>query len=121
VNFADTFAEVQRLSGLIDEGLAALRTQAHAVAEAEHTYRHSKARAWLEAPRVVAGQKITAGEREAWVDAATADQRRDRDMADGLRAAALEAVRSRRTQLSAIQSLLAADRAEAEFSRTGPR
>jgi hypothetical protein len=113
--------EMMRLSRLIGEGVNEMRRQASLYAEAEHDYRLAKSKAWMEAPREVDGFKITAGEREAWVDAKTADERKVRDIADGLRQTALEAVRSRRTQLSALQSYLAAERAEAEFARTGPR
>lgn len=104
--------EMARLSKLLDEGLRTLREQAAEFAECEEVYRHRKARAWFEAP---AG---TVPEREAWVNGETAAARKSRDLADGLRQAALEAVRSRRAQISALQSLLAADRAEAEFART---
>ena len=114
--------EMMRLSRLIGEGINEMRNQAQAYAQAEHDYRLAKSKAWMEAPRQADdGSKITAGEREAWVDAKTADERQRRDIADGLRQTALEAVRSRRTQLSALQSYLAAERAEAEFARTGPR
>lgn len=113
--------EMMRLSGLIAEGIAEMRNQAQAYAQAEHDYRLAKSKAWMEAPRETDGFKVTAGEREARVDAKTADERQRRDIADGLRQTALEAVRSRRTQLSALQSYLAAERAEAEFVRTGPR
>lgn len=113
--------EMMRLSRLIGEGINEMRNQAQAYAEAEHAYRLAKSKAWMEAPRELDGLKVTAGEREAWVDAKTADERKVRDIADGLRQTALEAVRSRRTQLSALQSYLAAERAEAEFARTGPR
>jgi len=41
-------------------------------------------------------------------------------LAAALEKSALEAVRSRRQQLSALQSLLAASREEAAFVRTGP-
>jgi len=41
-------------------------------------------------------------------------------VAEALERSALEALRSRRQQLSAIQSLLSAQKAEAEFVRTGP-
>lgn len=106
--------EMSRLSRLLDGGLAMLREQAVVLADAEANYRKAKAKAWLEAPDGTAAAKA------AHVDAVTADLRRERDIADGMRLAALEAVRSRRTQVSALQSLLAAHRAEAEFARTGP-
>ena len=106
--------EMRKLSHLLDGGLAMLREQAVVLADAEATYRQAKARAWVEAPDGTAAAKA------AYVDGITADLRRARDIADGVRLAALEAVRSRRTQVSALQSLLAAHRAEAEFARTGP-
>lgn len=105
-------AEMKRLSRLIDQGLAALRDQSHELADAENEYRKHVAMAWLQAP------EGTVPQREAWVQGQTADLRHRRDLADGLRTAALEAIRSRRTQLSALQSLLAAHREEAGFDRT---
>jgi hypothetical protein len=106
--------EVQRLSALIDEGIKALTAFAREVADCEHDYRKAKAIAWQTAP------PGTVPMREAWVDSEIAEQRRSLDLAEGSRSAALEAVRSRRQQLSAVQSLLAAHKAEAEFVRTGP-
>lgn len=105
--------EMARLSRLIDQGLQALRDQAAELAEAENEYRLAKATAWISAP---AG---TVPEREAWVNGQTAGMRRRRDLAEGLRQAALEAVRSRRTQVSALQTLLNAHQEEAKFARTG--
>lgn len=106
--------EVSRLSTLIDEGIKALTNFARETAEAEHDYRKAKAIAWQTAP------PGTVPMREAWVDSETAEQRRRLDLAEGSRSAALEAVRSRRQQLSAVQSLLAAYKAEADFNRTAP-
>jgi hypothetical protein len=110
--------ELLRLSRLLDQGLSALRDQAREFAEAEAEYRRLKATSWIEVLRAL--PEATVAQREAWVNGATADARLRRDLADGLRQAALEAVRSRRGQLSALQSLLAAERAEADFARTGP-
>jgi predicted negative regulator of RcsB-dependent stress response len=107
-------AEAHRLSGLLDRGVQALREAAVAYAEAEHAYRRAKAEAYL----TTAG---TVAEREAQTYGVVGSLRRDRDLADASRLSALEAVRSRRTQLSALQSLLAAHRSEADFARTGPR
>ena len=107
-------AEAYRLSGLLDRGVTALRESAVAYAEAEHAYRRGKAEAYLSTVGTVA-------EREAQAYGVVGDLRRDRDLADAARLAALEAVRSRRTQLSALQSLLAAHRSEADFARVGPR
>lgn len=114
MTFEEIAAEMFRLSKLLDDGLAYLGRQAKEFANAEAAYREAKAKAWLEAP---AG---TVPEREAWVNGRTAQLRRERDLADGMRQTGLEAVRSRRAQISALQSVLARDRAEAEFARTGP-
>lgn len=121
MNLAEAFAEAERLSRLIDAGIEALRSQAVALAEAERNYRRAKAEAWVRCPRDVDGSRDwTAGRREAWVNAETADLRFARDVAEGMRSAALEAVRARRTQVSALQTLLNAHAEEAKFSRTGP-
>lgn len=103
--------EARRLSELLDRGVGALRDAARDYADAEHEYRLAHAKAYLESSGTV-------GEREAQVYIAVGTLRRDRDYSDAVRSAALEAVRSRRTQLSAVQSLLAAHKSEAEFVRT---
>lgn len=104
-------AEAMRLSALLDKGVAALRDAAVAYAHAEHKYREAKAMAYLET------ESGTVAEREAHVYALVGEYRRDRDLADAARLASLEAVRSRRAQISAIQSVLSSHRAEAELSR----
>lgn len=111
---SDVSEDMARFSRLLDQGLAALRDQARELADAEEQYRIAKRHAWMTAP------DGTVPEREAWVDGETAKERHRRDLADHLRQAALEAVRGRRTQISALQSLLAAEREEAAFIRTGP-
>lgn len=117
---AEVAAEMSRLSHLIDGGITLLRDQPRAVAEAEAVYRKAKAEAWVQVKAATSGEKITAAELSARVDAATADLRRERDIAAGLEKALYEAARSRRAQISALQSLLAAEREEAAFARTGP-
>jgi hypothetical protein len=114
VDLGKSIEEVARFNTLLDNGLRSLRESAVEVAQAEFDYRKAKAIAWQTAP---AG---TVPMREAFVDAETAEQRQRLDLAEGLRSASLEAVRSRRQQLSAVQSLLAAHKAEADFARTGP-
>jgi hypothetical protein len=110
----DAAAEVDRLSRLLDQGLAALRAHSAEFAVAEDAYRLAHARAYM-------SHDGPAHERKAAADLATSAERQRAHLADGMRQAALEAVRSRRAQISAVQSLLAADRTEAEFARTGPR
>ena len=104
-------AEARRLSGLIDKGVQALRTAAQDAATAEQAYRQARANAWLTVDR----EATTAREREDVVNSVTSGERAERDLAEGERQAALEALRSRRTQLSALQSILSAMRADQEF------
>jgi hypothetical protein len=104
-------AEAMRLSALLDKGVAALLDAGVAYAEAEHEYRSAHAMAYLET------ESGTVAEREAHVYALVGEHRRTRDLADGQRVACLEAVRSRRAQLSALQSVIAAHRAESELAR----
>lgn len=112
---ADYLDEMRRLSELLDDALSYLRRQTVELADAENAYRKARAEAWLGVPDATAKQK------EDHVNAVTADDRKRRDLAEGMRQGALEAVRSRRTQISALQSLLNADRAEFELGRFGPQ
>lgn len=111
VNLSEMLAEARRLSEKLEAGLKALRDSATDYANAEHKYREARAKAYLQTSGTV-------GEREARADVLTGELRLQRDLADGMRSSALEAVRSRRQQLSALQSLLAAHRAEADYVRT---
>ena len=113
MTIGELIAEATRLSNKIDEGVRHLSRAAGSAADAERAYRLEKAKAWLTIP------SGTVPERQAQVDAAVADERHARDIAEGERLAALEALRSRRAQLSALQSIAAAYRAEAEHSRYG--
>ncbi len=101
--------EMRRLSTLLEAGLDAMRRFAVEYADAEAHYREAKAKAWVACPRTEDGKAVVAKEREAIVDANTAKERRARDIADSMRQAALESVRSRRAQISAMQTLLRAD------------
>lgn len=104
--------EVRRVTDLIDDALRDLRLASREYADAEHAYRQARAKAWLAA-------RGTVNERESMVELRCGEIRYARDLAEGLRAAAVESIRSRRAQLSALQSLLAASRAEVELARTG--
>ena len=109
MNLEEAEAEVKRLSRLLDAGLDVLRSTAEEVAEHEREYRKARGLAW------VTETEGTAAQKEAQVDARTADLRYRRDLAEGMRRAALESVRSRSTQISMWQTLLNAHRAEAEI------
>lgn len=113
MNPVELTKEMLRLSTLLDKGVNVLSKAGRDLATAENAYRQAIARAWLEAP------KGTVPEREAWVNGETADLRMERDLAEAERVAATEAVRSRRTQLSALQTLVNAMRSEQEMFRYG--
>jgi hypothetical protein len=121
----EMYERALHFSTLIDQGLTAMRELAEAYAQAEADYRKAKSEAWVRCPvddpAVKAGEREwTAARREAWVNAQTADLRYARDLAEAMRQAALESVRSRRAQLSAIQTFANAHREEAGLARTGP-
>lgn len=108
----DLIAEASRLSHKIDEGVRHLSKSARQAAEAEQAYRQAKGEEWT---RVKAEGDRTAEHMKAEVDARTAGERFARDLAEGESKAALEALRSRRQQLSSLQSLLSAQKADQEF------
>lgn len=114
MNLHELTSEMLRLSTILDKGIAALSKAGRDVATAENVYRQAVSEAWVKAP------EGTVPQREAWVNGQTAEKRLERDLADAERQAALEAVRSRRTQLSALQTVANAVRAEAEIGRYSP-
>lgn len=111
---AEMASEGRRLSKQLDGALGLLKEQIVAAAEAERDYRKAKAQAWVTAP------DDTAKAKEAWVDGSTADLRHTRDIAEGMVRACHQAIRSRQQQISLLQSVASAHKAEAEFARTGP-
>lgn len=80
---------------------------------AERAYGIAKSAAYL-------GTSGTVGEREAHTTKAVADERYRAHLAEGLSKSALEAVRSKRAQLSACQTLVSAHKEEAKLARYGP-
>ena len=82
-------------------------------AQGEKAYRAAKATAYLSTTGTVA-------EREARAENAINELRYVRDMAEGLKMSALEAVRGNRTVVSAVQTLAGLYKEEAAFGRTGP-
>lgn len=111
---ADLSGELIRLSRLLDEALRALRDRGRLLAERERDYRVERAKAWH---TVTDG---TAKQREDDVNAATANLRYARDVADHDRQAAQEAVRNYRQQISALQTIANALKEEVAMARTGP-
>jgi hypothetical protein len=100
---------VERLRASQDE----LEKQAVYYADAEKKYRMAKATAYL-------ASSGTVNEREARAENAINDLRYTRDLAEGLKMSALEAVRGNRTVVSAVQTLAGLYKEEAAFGRTGP-
>jgi len=101
----------------VEKAQTDLESMTIAYAEAERRYRQAKALAFLNA----VGKNITERESKAELDGGIADLRFARDVQEGKKLAALEAVRSRRAILSAIQTLTGLVKAEAEFTRVGPQ
>lgn len=110
----DLIAEGFRLSQLLDDALAFFRNQVEEAASLEHDYRKARSEAWQMAP------DGRAREEEDWVKASTAGARERRDVAEGMKRAAVEAIRSRRQQISLVQSAMSARKSETEFAATGP-
>lgn len=98
----------------VDEAMSELERCSIHAAQSDRTYRLAKATATL-------ATSGTIQEREAHADKAIADERYEAKLAEDLKVSALEAVRSKRQWLSALQSLAAANRAEAELARWEPR
>jgi hypothetical protein len=113
VNAADLNVQLLEAADRLRGSLADLETRSVNYAKAERSYRLAKSTAYL-------ATTGTVGEREAHAESAINELRYQRDLADGLRTSALEAVRSNRGVLSAVQTLANLYREEASFDRTGP-
>lgn len=105
--------EILRLSAQIDAGVVELSNAAQELAHAEHALRRARAEAWVRAPDGISPA------RQAWVESSTSDEHLRVDIAEARRTTAIEALRSRRQQMSAFQSLLKADATEYEEARYG--
>jgi hypothetical protein len=112
MNAADLNVQLLEAVRILRASQDDLEERSVAYAKAERTYRMAKATAYL-------ATNGTVGEREARAEGAINEVRFQRDMAEGLRTSALEAVRSNRGIISAVQTLASLYKAEAEFDRTG--
>jgi hypothetical protein len=110
---AQLCTELLERSRQLDAAHDELRRCSFDYASAENQYRKAKALAYLAAEGPVA-------ERQAVVDTKVENERYHAHLAEGLRVAALESVRSRRAQLTAVQTIVNATRSELELARTGP-
>ena len=88
--------------------------------ERERIYRKAKSEAFLRSSGRNKEEREANAEECRFGDETLSDIRYRRDLAEGLKVAALENQRSRRAILSAIQSLSNLSRVEAEFARTSP-
>lgn len=110
MNSAELAAAMRRLSEQRRDAQTWLEDEGRKEADHEMAYRKARAKAWT----TVEG---TAKEREDGVDAATAEQRFERDLAQRMVKAALEKVRGVRQEMSMFQTFMAVQRSEAELHR----
>lgn len=110
---AELIHELNKRLEMVDAAVLFHMEQALLWADAEHEYRRRKAIAILETSGTVQ-------EREAQAEEKISAFRHERDKAAALREASLESLRSRRGQLSAVQSICNAVKVEMELGRTGP-
>jgi hypothetical protein len=102
---------------LLDGALAFGKKAVEERADADEAYKVAHARAFVTAK----AEGSTDALAKASADLATEGLRKRDNLADGMAQMALEAVRSRRTQVSAVQSKMRGFDAEAAYDRTGPR
>ena len=114
MNVSGIIDEGRRLSESLDNALRTHKTASTDAAHADVAFRKAWATAYLRADGTVK-------HREATADLETADARLAWLLADGSRVSELEVIRSRRQQISLLQSEAAAFRAEAEVGAYGPQ
>lgn len=114
---AELTAELLRAVKTLRESHVELQQQTIAYVRAEKDYRRAKAIAYLRSPGRNVVERESNAELKEINDKTLGDWRFDRDLAEGLKVSALEAVRSNRSVVSAIQTLAANERAEAELAR----
>lgn len=108
--------EMVRLSQLLDDALSYAKRAAHEYAEADDAYRVAHAKAFVTAKDGGATDAMA----KARADLATEGIRSRARLAEAMNKTAVEAIRSRRTQVSALQTAGNALRAELEIARYGP-
>lgn len=114
MNLNELRDEMLRLSHNLDQALEELVRAARQYAHDEDHYRSAHAKAYLAASG-------PAHLRRAVADSETSAERYAAHLSEGLKVAALEAVRSRRAQISALQSIANVIKEEAAYGRTGPQ
>lgn len=109
-------AEVNRLR----ESQTELENQARNFAGAERIYRMHQAWALLQVDGRNQAERQANAEGLEHDGRTLSDSRYARDLAEGLRTSAIEAVRGQRQVISALQSLIASERSESELLRYAP-
>lgn len=111
--------QIQLLEGIqaLTKANNDLRQAADEHARADHAYRQAKAKSYLNA--VTSGEKMTVDHIKAIVDLQCEAQMLACRLAEAMREAAMERVRSLRTEISAMQSIAGAYREEAAAVRYG--
>lgn len=120
---SELVSELGRLSHGLDAILIDYRGAIARHAVAEDGYRMARATAHVGAKEALIAQGIkspTVDDCRAYVDLLTSRERIEAHTAEGYRDACKEALRSRQAQLSALQSVAAAVRSEAELAGKGP-
>lgn len=115
-NLAELDATLRDYLKLCDDALAYARRAAIDHAETDDAYRTKLATVFVAAK----DDGATDAKAKHLADVATEGIRKRARLAADMQQVSIEAVRSRRTQISAVQSLLAAHRSEVELARTGP-
>jgi hypothetical protein len=114
MNAAELYREMTEVRGQLEQAQDEHGRRIRESAEADRTARVAKSSAYLAASGPVE-------ERKAHVDQTTSDVQYEAKLAEGLAQSALEAIRSRRQVLSALQSISAALREEAHLARYEPQ
>lgn len=118
MSVAEALRRADYLNALIDADVEGLHEHDIAWVDAEQEYRHAVTDAWERCPRDEAAVRQNGDwpvkRREAWVAGQTADLRHARDSALSARETLRASLESRRQQLSALQTLVNAEKSELE-------
>ena len=117
ITTSELFVEFKMRSQQVDDALAYLRKAVTEWADAEEVYRREKAKSYL--AHKARTRQVADAKSLAEIDCSKLMHACH--IADGMKQAALENVRARRAQLSALQSIAAMNREEAGFAKTGPQ
>jgi hypothetical protein len=100
----------------LDEAHEQLDTRVRNAAESNRKWRLARAEAYVR----MKGKPGTVPEKQSLIEMETATEQYEAELNEGLHRAASEAVKSRRQQLSAVQSLVSLAKSEADLAKWGP-